>query len=317
MKRSSFNKDISKALTAAHTAVNAMHQRERSLLLQDLPITMPVPMRAVGRPTSWRGVAGGVGLSLVASAALLVFWLIVPTSPSAAMERMALALDRVNSYTYRMEKDYVSREGQGRSVRHVVVGHWRTEPASLYAMHHIVETLGTGAGAGEPKVLMDFEETIRKDGRGVVIDHLKQKYGWINEQIDAASIPGGSPQVVIYKVRQRRGRILQELGVKKIDGRAARGFQLLLDRGDPSTDLGPASPESDEGQSAGWDWRNVKVETWIDPKTDLPIEIRYTRYGDDYETNYLFTDLRWNVEFAANAFDVSAPEGYTELEESE
>ncbi|MFV1968166.1 MAG: hypothetical protein ACC628_22310 [Pirellulaceae bacterium] len=264
----------------------------------------------------WRYAVGGLGLSVVASAAALVLWLASPTSPGSAMEQMARALDRVTSYTYRMESVYVSRKDDGRKVRDVVIGRWRAEPVGLHATIHIVETLGTNTTPGAPRALVDLEETYRAGGRGIVIDHLKKEYWWIDEEIDAASIPGGSPQVVIYKVRQRRGRVLRDLGVKKIDGRDARGLEILLDGTDPASDLGPATPESDVGQAAGWDWRNVKVEAWVDPKTNLPIEFHCTRRGGDFETNYRFTDLRWNVEFAPDAFDAVAPEGYAEPEKS-
>lgn len=308
---------IRTSLATAHSAANARHERERSRLLESLPDAVTAADRVSLLPAGWRVAVGGLGLGVVASSVALLLWLVGPTPPAAALERMAKALDQVASYTFRMESLYVTQADDGRQVRQVTVGRWRAEPVALHAGIRLVETKGTNtASPGAPKTLVDLEETHQAGGKSVVIDHLKKQYWLVDEEIDAASIPGGSPQVVIYKVQQRRGRVLRDLGVKKIDDRDARGLEILLDAADPESDLGPAAPESEVGQAKGWDWRNVKVEAWIDLTTDLPIMFRCARRGDDFETTYRFTDLRWNVDFDLNAFDAVVPDGYAELEES-
>ena len=81
------------------------------------------------------------------------------------------------------------------------------------------------------------------------------------------------------------------------------------------SELGPVSV-NDEPQASNWEWRNVEIEAWIDPKTNLPIEFRCARQGDDFESTYRFTKLKWNVEFATETFDAVAPDGYKELDKS-
>lgn len=307
MNQSKPDDRISMLLATMHSKVTDKHEQSRARLLDDLsepiPTSVPTARAATEPQRAWRYA---MGLSAIASAILLATWLFGPASPAVAMERMAQALDQVTAYSYRVESVFVSQEGQGRTVRDTNVGRLRIEPVGLHATMHIVESLGTNTEApGELKTLVDLEETHQAGQRGIIIDHLKKEYWWIDEQLDAASI--GNPQVAIYMVRQRRGRVLRDLGQRKIDGRAARGLEIILDADGHASDLGPASID------AG-DWQNATVEVWVDPNTDLPIEFRRNRSGDDFQTTIRFTDLKWNVEFTADVFDTILPEGYTELE---
>ena len=307
---------VTRSLATAHDAVTARHEESRTRLLCGLPDELPAP-RSTQSASALRYVLGGLGLSAVVAAVMLTLWLLAPISPAVAMERMTKALDSVTTYSFRMESVYTSRAGKGRTVREVQVGQLRTAPLGLRASVRIVETPETNAAAaGDPKTLVHIKETHAAGKRGIIVDHLNKQYWWIDEQLDAQEIPGGSTQVLIYKVRQRRGRVLRDLGQRKIAGRLARGLEIQLDDGDPVTDLGPASAADDVGQAAGWDWRNVKVTVWVDPTTDLPIEFRCTRRGDDFERTYVVTDLKWNVPFGKDAFDAVAPSGYKKLDES-
>lgn len=147
---------------------------------------------------------------------------------------------------------------------------------------------------------------------GIIIDHIKKEYWWIDEEVDANSI--GDPQKVIYMVRQRLGRVLQDLGQKKIQGRTARGLEIMLDGAQQQSELGPTSVKKGDGETDEWAWRNLKIEVWVDLKTNLPIEFRCFRRGEDFETTYRFTDLKWNVAFPD--FDATVLKGYRELDKS-
>ena len=105
---------------------------------------------------------------------------------------------------------------------------------------------------------------------------------------------------------------MQDLGEKKINGQVAHGLEIVLDESRPVSELGANTDDVKDGSADEWIWQNLQFEVWIDPKTDLPVEFRCTRRGDDFETDYRFTDLNWNTEFAADAFDLVAPDGYTE-----
>jgi hypothetical protein len=307
---------IMASLAATHSAVNARHAQARALLLESLVNEVPSPSRP--RPVvAWPYIAGAIGLCTTAAAVALALWLVAAPSPAVAMEKLAKALDQVTGYTYRMEMVYVSRKDRGRTVRQVTDGSWRTTPVGLHAIMHIVETAGTNTESpGAPKTLVDLEESHQANQPGIVIDHLKKEYWEVNETVAANSIPPGSPQVAVYMVQQRRGRVLQDLGEQRIDGHVARGLEIMLDASQPVSELGPTSAEDKDGGTPALDWRSTKFEVWIDPKTDLPIEFRCARRGDDFETTYRFTNLNWNVDFAADAFDTRAPSGYTELDKS-
>jgi hypothetical protein len=305
------------ALAEAHTTVNARHDAARASLLASLASDAPVGPRRAVTGAAWRYVAGAMGLAAAAAVAAMALWPLAASSPAAAMEQTARALDRVGAYSYHMEKVYVSRKDEGRTLRHTTLGRWRTAPLALYGAIRIVETVGTNTDKpGEPKTLVDVEEAHQANRGGILVDHLTKTYWRIDEEIDADSIPPDSPQTAIFMVRQRRYRVVCDLGERQIDGRRTRGVEIVLEDAQPESELGLNADGGDEGGDGGAppDWRNMTFEVWIDPDTDLPAEFRGVRRGADFETTYLFTDLQWNVEFPAEGFEVDLPEDYTELD---
>jgi hypothetical protein len=310
---------IEAALTGAHAAVNARHEHARAALLASLAREAPQETHRGRAGAAWRYVAYAAGLAAAATVAAVALWPLSGPSPAAAMEQTAKALDRVAAYSYRMEKVYVSRKDEGRTVRHTTLGRWRTTPLALYGAIHIVETLGTNTTApGEPKTLVELEEAHEANRGGILVDHLTKTYWRIDERIDADSIPPDSPQTAIYMVRQRRYRVVRDLGEREIDGRRTRGVEIVLEDAQPESELGVNAdvPIEEGNEGAPPDWRNMTFEVWIDPQTDLPTEFRGTRRGEDFETTYLFTDLNWNVDFPPGAFEVVVPDGYSQREGS-
>ncbi|MCA9266276.1 MAG: hypothetical protein KDA60_20590 [Planctomycetales bacterium] len=301
------------ALAAAHANIVIGHGQTRAQLRSTIESTS-LPPSITGQTSSRRMylvvVTGGI------AAALTLFvgaWLSMPESATVAMERLARALEQVNSYSYRMESIYISQKDQGRTVRQVTEGNWRTEPVGLRAKIVITERTGVDTGPDSPwHTLVDIEEAHATGERGILIDHLKKEFWWIDDPLTAASIPPGSPQVAVYMVQQRRGRVLRDLGERRQNGRVVRGLEFVLDAGQPVSELGVTSPESEQTV----DWRNAKITVWIDPTTDLPVEFQHTRLGDDFSTTYRFTDLKWNVEFSRNTFQIQEPVGYEEINKS-
>jgi len=314
MNQTQFDGPLVASLAEPYRTVNDRHAASRATLLKSLADESPSIAHEPNSLIARQYIAGGLGVGAIAAAIMAAFWFAAPPSPAAAMERMAKALEQINAYSYRMEKVYVSRRNQGRTVRQNTIGSWRTTPVGMRAIMQIVETVGTNAAIPDaPRKLVDLEEVHQVGAQGVLIDHIKHEYWRVNGNIEAHSIPPGSPQVAVFMVQQRRGRVLRDLGEARIAGRTARGIELLIDDSQPVSELGPTTTELSDGQ-ADIDWRNMKVEVWIDPKTDLPIAFQCGRRGDDFETNYRFTDLRWNEEFTPDAFDAVIPEGYTERE---
>jgi len=313
MTKKHHNNPISRSAAEAHAAINANHGQSRVRLLDCLPNT-PSGYAPKVLLTSWQFMFGGIGLGATVSAVMLVVWLLGTATPAVALERLAQAIEKVNAYSYRMDQVYVSQKGEGRTVRQVTVGRWRTEPVGLHATTRIVETQDTNTlTPGEPKTLADIEESHQAGQFGILVDHLAKEYWSMNEVIDAAAIPPGSPQVIVHMVQQRRGRVLRDLGQKQINGKKTRGLEIILDQDQPVSELGVTTSDEEPGR----DWRNAKIEVWVDPKTDLPIEFRHVRRGDDFETTYRFTDLQWNRDFAEDAFKVDVPQDYTKLDKSD
>jgi hypothetical protein len=300
-------------LASMHSNANQAHERNRAELLSllDKPLHSP---RKPAAAVSIRQLACGGVIAATISAVAIGVWFVIQASPAKAMERMARALDQVNAYTYSMEESYISRKGEGRTVRQITNGAWRTSPAALRSQMLIDETLATNTVMPEKtNNIVNLEEAHEARRGGIVIDHLKREYWRVKDQLSAHSIPPGSPQVAIFMVQQRRGRVLRDLGQKVIAGQIANGLEFVLDNSQPVSELGKTVSEDLDGQPDS-DWRNMTFEVWIDPKTDLPIEFRCERSGEDFDTTYVFTALGWNVAFGEGAFELQIPDGYTQRE---
>ena len=95
-------------------------------------------------------------------------------NPANAIEQVASALDKINTYSYRHEFVSVSQKNTGRTVRQVSDGKWQSKPMGLHATTRIEETLNTNSpNPGKPKVIVDLVETHRAGGRGIIVDHMK------------------------------------------------------------------------------------------------------------------------------------------------
>ncbi|MEO0531060.1 MAG: hypothetical protein AAF266_10885 [Planctomycetota bacterium] len=301
--------ELAARLAASHDVINGRHAGARQELLDAISTTERMSSSARPLP-HW--VLGGVGVSAACVVIALIGVALFP-QPLSAMERMARAVEKVASFSWRMESEYTTTAGEGRRLQDTSVGRWQRDPRSLHGTIQVIETKRTNSDTpDEPSRVVDVEETHGPES-GIVIDHRRRQY-FLTPGMKGVVTPGNSPQAMIYKVRSRRGEVLEHLGERTIGGRTACGVRILLDDADPETEAGPAEPESIEGQRLGWDGRNVTVEAWYDPETDLPIEFSLTRQGEDFTTSYRYSDLRWNVEFDAEDFAPKTPPGYTEVE---
>ena len=159
-------------------------------------------------------------------------------------------------------------------------------------------------------MLVQLEELHQHGKEGLLVDHLKQEFWTIDSEIDANAIPPGSPQVAVYMVQSRQGRVVRDLGRKRLDGKMARGLGFVLDNTRPKSELGPVSfLEDDE-----WKWKDVEFEVWVNEKTNLPIEFRAVRKTPHAEISYRFHNLIWNE---TQRFELEAPAGYQELEKTD
>ena len=107
----------------------------------------------------------------------------------------------------------------------------------------------------------------------------------------------GKPLLWLRAVREKAGKITDDLGTRQINGREARGYTMTFDNAAPFRDIGP-------------------VEVWIDPQTDLPVVFgfRYAKAEEEgFTDRYSVTDIQWNVELDPKLFDTTAPAGFLDV----
>jgi outer membrane lipoprotein-sorting protein len=303
-------------LTAAHAELDRTHAAARARLMASLS-----SVELSTRPTGiWsrlkRGLAGltprqriaASGLGLSTAVGLLLLLLVVANSATSlsAMERIAKAVREVKSYSYKMFiQDTFVRKGdtQPSTVTHTATTYW-LEPRSLFYEEKLVKYEGVvpeGEGellthlagihpTGQPGML------VFHAGTGRATESMAKTYYWVPElpSMSAEDIGTDSPITRLRMVREGAGEVLRELGTKVIDGKQARGYVMALK---------DAKPES------GFD----SLEVWVDPATDLPLELWYEHKDDKVTQIFRITDCRWNIEIDPKLFNATPPEGYEDI----
>ncbi|HTM55173.1 MAG TPA: hypothetical protein VL175_14150 [Pirellulales bacterium] len=237
---------------------------------------------------------GGIGLSAGATLALLLLTL-SSGGQLSAMERMAARLNEVTSYRYRVFSETKETDDKARrqtTWRETGADFWRA-PNTFRGAEKIVQLKSVDGVLGPEKVLEDFVEIFPANKRGIFIDHQRKTFFFADYD------PLGSttyPMVPLKQIREDGPPPTRDLGSKQIDGKKSRGYEVSLTTGDP--------PRKH-------DW-----QVWIDPQTDLPLEIGYQ--VDDHEqprttTVFRLYDFRWNEHLDPSLFELSTPEGYREI----
>ena len=237
--------------------------------------------------------AGGVTASTIA-ALVLLFVALNGGQRLSAMERMARQLREVTSYSYRTSSETSTADNDAKGLttwRESGKSYWRT-PDLFHGAEKIVKIETTGGKISE-EVLKDFVEIFPPDGMGVFINHKKKTY------FRSRFEPTGSrtyPLEPLKLIREDHPQPKRELGTRQIGGKPSRGYVVTLKTGYPPREH---------------DW-----EVWVDPETDLPVEIGYQ--VDDQKrprtTTVLRIDnFRWNEAIDSKLFEPTVPEGYREI----
>jgi outer membrane lipoprotein-sorting protein len=302
---------LAQRLAAAHGKFDLYHLASRSQLLASLDDTK-APCRS---SYAWHGLvaringltirqriaAAGLGLSTVAGMALLIAIFVNLATPLSAMERMAKQLREVKSYSYRLfARDTFMKEGQTDSttVIHTGTTYW-LEPDSLYYDEKIERTEGSEFPDEQESGLLAHFTGIHPTGKpGLMVYHAgreesKAKTYYPIPEVRADEVGDKSPITRLRAVREGAGQILRTLGTKEIDGKRARGYVMAL-----------ANAELGSGFDA--------LEVWVDPQTDLPVEIGYKVTSNDNIREFRISECRWNIEIEPSLFDTTPPEGYSE-----
>jgi len=237
---------------------------------------------------------GGIGLFAGATLAVLLLTL-GPGQQLSAMERMAARLNEVTSYRFRVFSETKETDDKARrqtTWRETGADFWRA-PNAFRGADKIVELNAVDGVLAPEEVLEDFVEIFPANKRGIFIDHHRKTF--FPEDYD----PLGSktyPLAALKQIREDAPRPTRNLGSKQIGGTQAQGYEVSLTTGDP--------PRKH-------DW-----QVWIDPQTDLPLEIGYE--VDDHgqprtTTVFRLVDFHWNEQLDPGLFEVSTPEGYREI----
>ncbi len=242
-----------------------------------------------------RLAVGGVGLSVAAALVVLAIAL-SGNRTVAAMERMARQLSEVRSYRYTVRSETTTTDSDTNHRTSWIengAAYWSAPDAFRGDVKIVKVESPDPAEQREEEVLEDFVEIFPPGGEGIFVNHKLRTY--FRSQFE----PTGStayPLEPLKQIREDAPQRLRELGTKQIDGKTAHGYQVHLVNGFPPR---------------GHDW-----EVWIDPQTDLPLEIGYqVDDGQQPRTTTVLriSNFRWNEELADELFDPVVPKGYREV----
>jgi outer membrane lipoprotein-sorting protein len=236
----------------------------------------------------------GLSFSTIAALALL-FLTLNSGGQLSGMERMAARLNEVTSYRFRVYSETTTTDDQARQQttwRETGADFWRA-PNAFRGAERIVQLKSADGVLAAEKVLEDFVEIFPANKRGIFIDHHRKTFFFEDYE------PLGSttyPMVPLKKIREDGPPPTRDLGSKQISGKKAQGYEVNLTVGNP--------PRKH-------DW-----QVWIDPQTDLPLEIGYQ--VDDHgqprtTTVFRLLDFHWNEQLDSSLFEVSTPAGYREI----
>jgi hypothetical protein len=143
------------------------------------------------------------------------------------------------------------------------------------------ETKGTGADmltvavAGKPGIMLNHA------GKYFVRTPPVRKYT--------------SPLAMFKDLGKLSGKADRDLGSRDIGGIRAEGFEIAARKIDPDALPGP-------------------IQIWVDPKSHLPVLIRYEKNRVDSPGEIRMEDFRWNVVLDSKLFEPpEPPAGYTDL----
>jgi outer membrane lipoprotein-sorting protein len=243
-----------------------------------------------------RFAVGGIGLSTVAALVLLAL-VLSGNEQLSAMERMARQLNEVKSYSYDFRSETVTTDANEPMQKTTWLENgkafWQA-PDAFRSRDKIVKLESGQAGrAASEELLVEFVEAFRPGGQGVFINYKAKTY------FPSTFDPTGSktyPMEPLKRIREDAPARARDLGTRQIGGKTARGYVVSLATGDPPR---------------RHDWH-----VWVDPETDLPLEIGYD--VDDHNqprttTTLRLSNFRWNVQLDPKLFEPAPPEGFREV----
>jgi outer membrane lipoprotein-sorting protein len=253
-------------VAAAHARFGEGHAEARQRLLAALPAHTPSRR---GRLTKVREVLTMRRVLTAAAAAVLAVGLLLGwmSRTAPALAQTAQALKEVKTYRCR----YVQEMTRGDEVeREEGLFCWAAPGSTRIETHRDGKAVNV---------------EVRVQGKpGVEINHRDETY----RRVEPLHAPQ-SPLLMLGALARYSGKADAELPERKIDGKAARGFEVAFAKVDP-----------DAGEGT--------LRVWVDPGTKLPLRVEMA-FGDGGRT--VLEKFEWNVP-ADKWFNEEPPAKYTD-----
>ncbi len=241
--------------------------------------------------------AASIAVSAILGLVLVLSVWSVPT-PLSAMERMAKELQQINSYACRSTgRNSGINDGKRLTIKDEATSSWLA-PGAYHQRTRIVKAVENASGGEHTEELVeDLEETYPDGKPGVLVDHKHKTFTRI--VFDHTDEPHGAktyPWQFLRLIRQGSYQVERDLGTKQIGEIKAHGYRLML-KGKNGEGLIVKDP----------------IELWVDPKTNLPLDISWSGGGDGWKHEVHATDFRWNLPVDASRFEPIVPAGYADI----
>jgi outer membrane lipoprotein-sorting protein len=259
-------------VAAAHDWFDQGHATARDRLLAALP-GVEVERGARPRKSPLAGMKEVLemrrtwigGLAALVVLGLFLAWHV--TGSPSALAQTARALREVESYRCRVSGMEPGADEE-KDRKEVFLLTWAAP--GLYR----TETRESGK-------LINVSVLIR--GRpGLEVDHKYETFKRLEPVYQA-----DSPLELLHELTRFAGKADRELPVRKLAGKAARGFEITFDKIDPDRDVGT-------------------LRVWTDPETKLPLRVELE---EPDVCKMIFDEFAWNVP-TAKLFDTRPPAKY-------
>lgn len=240
-------------------------------------------------------VLGSVGVA--AALVIILLWGGIVAKPVSAMEKMAESIRKAKSFKaavmvgIKLASKNSPEPYQGRGTLYCLgAGSVRLD---LKARNLFLRSSG------------EQDETqicVAGKSRTVLIDHKAKR-------VYRVEMPQGTfdNMDVVERLSGFSGDADRDLGIKEINGKKARGFEISMTK-----ILSPSNAALVQSKDM--------AEVWIDAESNLPLLVQCNYdISNDVEQEgadnlfFRLQDFQWNIDLDPRLFDTAVPKGYTEV----